>query len=57
VAPSNIAVHSGKEGIKSGKKRHNLCLEGGMTMTEHDDGKAGGFDVVCVTTVVHNNNS
>jgi RNase P/RNase MRP subunit p30 len=26
-------------------------------MTEHDDGKAGGFDVVCVTTVVHNNNS
>jgi hypothetical protein len=40
-ASSDAATHSGREGIKGGKKRHKQRLQGAMTMTSHDDGNDG----------------
>jgi hypothetical protein len=40
-ASSDAATHSGREGIKGGKKRHKQRLQGAMTMIGHDDGNDG----------------
>jgi hypothetical protein len=55
-APSDIAIHSGREGIKGGKRRHKQRLQGAMTTTDHDDGndgKVSGSDVRRIPTVAH----
>jgi hypothetical protein len=48
VAPSDVATHSDKEGVRGDKKRCKQHLQGDATMTSHDDGndgEAGGSSV------------
>jgi hypothetical protein len=53
--PSDVAIHSTKEGIKGGKKKCKHHPQG--TMTEHDDDnnrEAGGSGMRRVSTTTHN---
>jgi hypothetical protein len=55
-APSGVAIHSTKDGIKGGKKRHKQHPQGAMTMTNHNDGnygKVGGSDAERIVTTAH----
>jgi hypothetical protein len=57
-ASSDIAIHSGREGIKGSKKRRKQCLQGATTMTDHDDGndeEACNSNVRCIPTTTHSN--
>jgi hypothetical protein len=52
-APFDVAINSGMEGITGHKKRHKQCLQGAMTMTDHDEGndrEVGSSDVRCIST-------
>jgi hypothetical protein len=49
-ASSDVSPHSGREGIKGGKKRCKQRLQGAVTMTSHNDGQdrdVGGSDMRC----------
>jgi hypothetical protein len=37
-APSDVAIHNSREGIKGGKKMCKQCLQGVMTVINHNDG-------------------
>jgi hypothetical protein len=50
---SGIPTHDTQEGTKSSKKRRKQCLQGIMTMTDGNDGEAGGFDVRCISATAH----
>jgi hypothetical protein len=55
-APSGVAIHSTKDGIKGGKKRHKQHPQGAMTTTDHNDGnygKVGGSDAEHIATTAH----
>jgi hypothetical protein len=57
-APSDVAVHNAKEGIKGGKKRCKQRPQGSTMMTNHDNGsnrEASNSGVRHVWTTVHNN--
>jgi hypothetical protein len=51
--PSDVTIHSSREGIHGGKKRHKKRLPGATTMTNHNDGnngEAGGSGVRHIST-------
>jgi hypothetical protein len=53
---SDVSTHSGREGIKGGKKMLKQCLQGAVTMTGHDDGndgEAGGSGKRRISIVAH----
>jgi hypothetical protein len=62
-APSDVAAHCAKEGVKGNNNRCRQCPPGTMTTTSrdgtsHDDGRdweAGGSDMGCFSTTVHSN--
>jgi hypothetical protein len=56
--PSDIAIHSVREGIMGSKKRCKHHLQGALIVTDQDDDnnkKVGGSGVGHVSTTVHNN--
>jgi hypothetical protein len=55
-APSDVAIHSGWEGIKGGKKRLKQCLQGATITTDYDDCSARdacGSGMRCIPTTTH----
>jgi hypothetical protein len=55
-APSDIATHNSKEGVKGGKQSWKQWPQGTMTMTDHDDGnhrEASGSSVSRIWTTTH----
>jgi hypothetical protein len=54
-ASSDIATHSGREGIKGSKKRRKQCVQRDMTTADHgdgNDGKACGSGMGHISTTV-----
>jgi hypothetical protein len=57
--PSDVAIHSAKEGAKNGRKSLKHRPQGTTTTTDlddGDDGKVGGYGGGCAMTIAHSNN-